>query len=228
MAGFADSSALASQLRRMTVDDQGNLHTIRLALREPMNLALKSLGRVPLETPSQPKFSLVLTPFFRLSGVTGMINPFGLETIVFPDLLPFERPFVLAHEWGHLSGHADEAEASAVGWLACMKGDAVLGYSASLYLVMETARAMPDDVREKAMARLDAGVRADIDAIANRMQAQNPAVQQTTREGVRQLPESEPCDGRHGELRASADLDSVAAVSRRPLQLHSQPLNPAG
>lgn len=133
MAGFADSSALASQLRRMTVDDQGNLHTIRLALREPMNLALKSLGRVPLETPSQPKLSLVLTPFFRLSGVTGMINPFGLETIVFPDLLPFERPFVLAHEWGHLSGHADEAEASAVGWLACMKGDAVLGYSASLY-----------------------------------------------------------------------------------------------
>jgi Protein of unknown function (DUF3810) len=180
MAGFADSSALASQLRRMTVDDQGNLHTIRLALREPMNLALKSLGRVPLETPSQPKLSLVLTPFFRLSGVTGMINPFGLETIVFPDLLPFERPFVLAHEWGHLSGHADEAEASAVGWLACMKGDAVLAYSASLYLVMETARAMPDDVREKAMAGLDAGVRADIDAIAKRMQAQEPAVQETT------------------------------------------------
>ena len=178
--GFADASALASQLRRMTVDDQGNLHSIRLALREPMNAALKSLGRLPLETPSQPKFSLVLTPFFRWSGVTGMINPFGLESIVYPDLLPFERPFVLAHEWGHLSGQADEAEASAVGWLACMKGDPVLGYSASLYLVMETARAMPADLREKAMARLDVGVRADIDAIAKRMQEQKPAVQETT------------------------------------------------
>jgi hypothetical protein len=180
MSGFADASALAAQLRRMTVDDQGNLHTIRLELREPMNLALKSLGRLPLETPSQPKSSLVLTPFFRWSGVTGMINPFGLETILFPDLLPFERPFVLAHEWGHLSGHGDEAEASAVGWLACMKGDAVLAYSASLWLVMETARAMPPELREKAMAHLDAGVRTDIDAIANRMLAQKPAVQRTT------------------------------------------------
>ena len=180
LSGFGDSSALAAQLRRLTVDDQGNLHTIRLELREPMNLALKSLGRLPLETPSQPKSSLVLTPFFRSSGVTGMINPFGLETILFPDLLPFERPFVLAHEWGHLSGHADEAEASAVGWLACMKGGPVLAYSASLYLLMETAQAMPPELREKAMARLDQGVRTDIDAIENRMRAQNPAVQRTT------------------------------------------------
>ncbi len=64
----------------------------------------------------------MLTPFFTWAGVTGMMNPFGLETIVHPDLLPFERPFVLAHEWAHLAGHADEAEASAVGWLACMNG----------------------------------------------------------------------------------------------------------
>jgi hypothetical protein len=178
--GFADASALATQLRHMTQNDPGNLHSIKLALREPMNLALKSLGRLPLNTPSQPKYSLVLTPFFRWSGVTGMINPFGLETIVFPDLLPFERPFVLAHEWAHLAGHGDEAEASAVGWLACMKGDAVLGYSASLYLVMETARAMPAAMRESAMAKLDPGVKADIDAIALRMTAQKPAVQETT------------------------------------------------
>ena len=179
-AGFSDAAALASQLRRTTQDDRGNLHTIRLELREPMNVALLSLSRTPLATPSQPKLSLVLTPFFRWSGVTGMINPFGLETIVFPDLLPFERPFVLAHEWAHLAGHADEAEASAVGWLACMKGDAVLGYSASLYLITETARAMPDADRDKALARLDAGVRADLDAITERMKQQKPSVQRTT------------------------------------------------
>ena len=108
-----------------------------------------------------------------------MLNPFGLETIVLPDLLPFERPFVLAHEWGHLSGHADEAEASAVGWLACMKAGPAPAYSASLFLLMETAGAMPADRREKAMARVDAGVRADLDAIALRMQQQKPAVQRT-------------------------------------------------
>ena len=81
VSGFADSSALAAQLRRMTVDDQGNLHTIRLELRDPMNLALKSLGRLPLETPSQPKSSLVLTPFFRWSG-DGYDQPVRPESIL--------------------------------------------------------------------------------------------------------------------------------------------------
>ena len=178
--GFADASALASQLRGMTENDPGNLHSIRLALREPMNDALHSVGRSPLQTAGQPKSSLVLTPFFRSSGITGMINPFGLESILFPDLLPFERPFVMAHEWAHLAGHADEAEASAIGWLACMKGDAVLGYSGSLYLVMEAARAMPEATREIAMSRLDPRVRADIDSIATRMSVQNPSIQRTT------------------------------------------------
>ena len=53
-----------------------------------------------------------------------MINPFGLEVLVNPDLLPFERPFVAAHEWAHLAGYADESEASFVGWLTCMRADA--------------------------------------------------------------------------------------------------------
>ena len=45
-----------------------------------------------------------MTPFFTWTGVDGMINPLALESIVHPDLLPFERPFVLAHEWAHLAG----------------------------------------------------------------------------------------------------------------------------
>ena len=56
-------------------------------------------------------------PYFRWTGVDGMVDPFGLEVLVNPDLLPWERPFVAAHEWAHLAGFADEAEASFVGWL---------------------------------------------------------------------------------------------------------------
>ena len=78
-----------------------------------------------------------------------MINPLALETIVHPDLLPFERPFVLAHEWAHLSGHADEAEASAIGWLACMRGGPELAYSANLYLIDTAGGAMPADLRKE-------------------------------------------------------------------------------
>jgi len=175
---FADAGALAARLRPV-VEPEGRLYSIAHDLQEPMNLALRSLSREPLTTPGTPKFSLVLTPFFNWAGVTGMMNPLGLETIVLPDLLPFERPFVLAHEWAHLAGHADEAEASAVGWLACMKGSPTAGYSASLYLVVETANALPEATRQDLMKRLDAGVRSDLEAIALRMTKQKPVVQET-------------------------------------------------
>ena len=175
---FADSAALASRLRPVT-QGEGRLYSISLELREPLNAALQSLNRVPLSTPSQPKYSLILSPFFNWAGVTGMMNPFGHESIVLPDLLPYERPFVLAHEWAHLAGHADEAEANAVGWLACMKGGPTLGYSASLFLITEAASALPESTRQELMKRLDAGVQSDLEAITQRMRRQRPVVQRT-------------------------------------------------
>jgi hypothetical protein len=175
---FIDSAALAARLRPI-VQPEGRFHSIALELRDPMNAALRSLSREPLKTFSEPKYSLVLTPFFNSAGVTGMLNPLGLETIVLPDLLPYERPFVVAHEWAHLSGHADEAEASAIGWLACMKGDPTLAYSASLYLMMESGSELPVEIRRDLMTKVDAGVRADIDAIMARMRQERPAVQRT-------------------------------------------------
>ena len=51
-----------------------------------------------------------------------MTDPFFLETLLAPDLLDVERPFVIAHEWGHLAGYADESEANFIAWLACRRG----------------------------------------------------------------------------------------------------------
>ena len=45
-----------------------------------------------------------------------MTDPFLLDVIVNDDLLPMERPAMVAHEWGHLAGLAREAEASYFGW----------------------------------------------------------------------------------------------------------------
>jgi hypothetical protein len=60
-----------------------------------------------------------------------------------------------------------------------MKGGATLAYSASLYLVMEAAAAMPEEMRSDLMARLDPAVRGDLDAIRERMRKGRPAVQRT-------------------------------------------------
>lgn len=180
-AAIVDANALAGRLRPSVMAGPAlSFDQVADRLLVPLNAALKHVGRPALSREGHPKYSLVLTPFFTSAGVSGMINPLALEIIVHPDLLPFERPFVLAHEWAHLSGHADEAEASAVGWLACMKGGTELAYSANLYLIDVASGAMPADVRKEALKKLDAGVAQDLDAIALRRSAARADVSRTT------------------------------------------------
>jgi hypothetical protein len=107
--------------------------------------------------------------FFRWSAVDGMVNPFGLEVLANPDLLPFERPFVAAHEWAHLAGFADEAEANFVGWLTTLRADPASQYSGWLYLYWQVAGELPPDERRLLARGLQAGPRADVAAIAARL-----------------------------------------------------------
>lgn len=178
---IVDANALAGRLRSQVMAGPAlSYDQVADRLLLPLNGALKQVGRPPLSREGRPKYSLVLTPFFTSAGITGMINPLALEIIVHPDLLPFERPFVLAHEWAHLSGHADEAEASAIGWLACMRGGPELAYSASLYLIDTAGGAMPAEARKEAFKKLDAGVAQDLDAIIQRRSEARADVSNTT------------------------------------------------
>ena len=108
--------------------------------------------------------------YFRWSGVDGMVDPFALEVIGNPDLLPWEIPFVAAHEWAHLAGYADESEANFVGWLTCLRGGAAAEYSGWLYLYWQVNGESGPDERARLSAALSAGPRRDIDAIIARMQ----------------------------------------------------------
>jgi hypothetical protein len=148
-------------------------------LAAPFQRALQRLGYPVVRVVGRPKVSRVLTPFFTAAGVTGMVNPIGLESIVHPDLLPFERPMVLAHEWAHLAGIADEADASAVAWLSCLLGGADLEYSAHLFVVIETASALPRPAWRDLRARLGPDVLQDLAALAARQARQQPVVRET-------------------------------------------------
>lgn len=120
---------------------------------------------------ARPKRSL-LDPYFHAAGVGGMTDPYFLETLMASDLLPFEEPFIVAHEWSHLAGFADESEASFVGWLACVHGPPRVEYSGWLFLYGETAGGLDRDVRTEVAARLDEGPREDLQAIAERVRRQ--------------------------------------------------------
>jgi hypothetical protein len=124
----------------------------------------------------RPK-TTVLDWYFRRATVEGMTDPFLLETLVVSDLLPFERPFVLAHEWSHLAGIADEGEANFLGWLACIHGSEIDQYSGWLFLYSQVAATLPRRERTTVAEQLAPGPRADLRASADRIaRSRNPRV----------------------------------------------------
>jgi len=138
--------------------------------------AVRSLGARRPVVPGRPKPTL-LGGYFHEVSVAGMTDPFLLETLIAPDLLDVERPFVIAHEWAHLAGYADESEANFVAWLTCRRGDARARYSAALALI---GYARP---RKALNDALDLGPSIDIYAISYRYARTNQTLRFAARQG---------------------------------------------
>lgn len=174
-----------------------------------------SHGRPRPTVPGRPKRSL-LAPYFRMAGVDGLTAPALLETLLNPGLTDAEHPFVLAHEWAHLSGYAPEADANFVAWLVTTEEGAWphSHYSGWLFLMMETASQVPGDQRRAALERLDPGPRRDLDAIAARARLRVDLVQ---RVGWRVYDRYLKSQGvREGIVSYSRVVDLIARASRSP------------
>jgi hypothetical protein len=137
-------------------------------MREAYASVLASLSDAGPAVPGRMKSSL-LGPYFRWTSVDGMINPFGLEAIANPDLLPFEQPFVAAHEWAHLAGYADESEASFIGFLTCVRSGAPAAYSGWLFLYWQINSEVGLEDRRKLASTIAEGPRRDLLAIGERL-----------------------------------------------------------
>jgi hypothetical protein len=174
--GEMNSLYEAAHAQRATVIPEWKEPALRRAFAEVQH----ALSDGPLAEPGRLKRSL-LGPYFRWTGVDGMVNPFGLEVIVNPDLLPFERPFVAAHEWGHLAGYADEAEANFIGWLTCVRASAADQYSGWFYLYWQISGEVTGQERARLNGGLADGPRRDINAVIARLRGgEIPALQQAS------------------------------------------------
>jgi len=130
--------------------------------------AVQSVGGNAKTVVGRPKQSL-LDWYFRRTAVSGMTDPFFLETLIASDVLAFERPFVMAHEWSHLAGIADEGEANFVGWLACIRGSAADRYSGWLFLYQELLPSLERSEQTAVAAKLEPGPMADLRASRDRL-----------------------------------------------------------
>lgn len=83
-----------------------------------------------------PKFTLA-DPIMNANGTSGFINPLSLTIQTASDLLWFERPFDIAHEWSHVAAYAREDEANYLAALTCVRSkDPVVEYSGWLDLFL--------------------------------------------------------------------------------------------
>ena len=133
-----------------------SLQAIRVRLAPAFAQAQRDLGTETWATPARPKAPLI-SPFFRWATVDGMVNPFGLEVLINPDVLDVERPYVVAHEWGYIAGWAREGEAGYVGWLTCMRGDDAARYSAWISLLSSSSWGSVSDRARADRFTTDAG-----------------------------------------------------------------------
>jgi Protein of unknown function (DUF3810) len=147
-----------------------------LSLDAAFQDAVRSLGASRPVVTGRPKPTL-LGGYFHETAVAGMTDPFLLETLIAPDLLDVERPFVVAHEWAHLAGYADESEANFVAWLTCRRGDVAAQYSAVLALMGYVSPRKP--LRDA----LDLGPKIDIFAISYRYSRTNQTLRFAARQG---------------------------------------------
>ncbi|MGA9420268.1 MAG: DUF3810 family protein, partial [Candidatus Cybelea sp.] len=68
--------------------------------------------------------------FMQATGTSGFINPLTLNVALASDLLWFERPFDLAHEWSHVAAYAREDEANYLAIVTCLRStDPAVQYS---------------------------------------------------------------------------------------------------
>jgi len=132
-------------------------------LRAEMSRALSRLG---YPAPGRVR----VRPFvpgswmMRFSG-TGIYMPFFGEGYAAANLLPYEKPFTLAHEMAHGFGFTDEGEASFLAFLACQESPLPAvrysGYASYWsYAGGELARAAPSEFKAL-WAALPEGMKAD-------------------------------------------------------------------
>ncbi len=96
-----------------------------------------------LSSPQSYQHPKVMTfsRFYSAVGVQGFMAPLFSESFINADVLPFDYPFVYAHEYSHLLGISSEAEANWWAYHACVSSqDAAIRYSGYKGIVSHVIR----------------------------------------------------------------------------------------
>lgn len=141
--------------------------------------AQRAMGILHGTRVGRPKRS-VLELYMVKAAFSGVAEPVFLEIVLHPRLLPVEKPRVLAHEWAHLAGFANESEASFLAWLTCLRGDPLMQYSGWMSAYGLAASALPAPAR-RTLPGLDPGPRQDFRDVSLAYRGSSPAIRAAAR-----------------------------------------------
>jgi len=164
-----EMNAVASAAHReMFAGDDARLGA---RLTPTFDAAIERLGTTDVFAPPRVK-PTIFDRFMISGGTSGFMNPWTHEVSLVSTLSPAERPAYYAHEWSHVAGFADEAEANYLATLACIRSsNPLLRYSGWLLVWFN----LPRDVHATAYAT--PLVRADVTGIVRRVRGEmQPAV----------------------------------------------------
>jgi hypothetical protein len=135
---------------------------MQLALAQAYAPVVARVGDTWTVNVSRPK-ATIFQFWFAAAGIGGEFDPFAYETIVNADFLPYELPFALAHEWGHVAGFGDESDANLIAALTCLRSSDPLAHYSGLFWIYAW---LPQSERRK--TPLTVQVAADIKASRER------------------------------------------------------------
>jgi len=103
--------------------------TLGARLRPTFDAAIARLGDRATFAPPRAKPTM-FQPLMEWTATAGFTDPWTHEVNVDAAATPYERPAYYAHEWAHVAGFNDEAEANFISVLACTTSrDPLLIYS---------------------------------------------------------------------------------------------------
>ena len=109
-------NATAPEAHAHALDEQA----MEARLQTDFEPVVRALGDRADVTLTRPKSTLI-NRYLSFAGIGGLFDPFAYETIVNADFLSFERPFAIAHEWGHAAAFADETDANYIAALTTQR-----------------------------------------------------------------------------------------------------------
>ena len=152
----------ATQINRLYVDKEVrgfNEQRIRDEAIQRVRRVVQVIDRTDWRAAERIKNSLLVNPWLHIAGIDGLFNPYGHEAIISNTLLDIERPFVIAHELGHVRGYPNEGDANLIALFATvMSSDPYLQYSGWLNLWLYVRTRELDTL-------LDDGPKADLQRI---------------------------------------------------------------